>query len=37
LKGYGTASTPLGDLFRVDITTQSVECFKVYRPVKGGS
>jgi hypothetical protein len=37
LKGYGKASTPLGDLFRVETTTQNVECFKVYRPVEGGS
>ena len=37
LKGYGKASTPVGDLFRVETTTQNVECFKVYRPVEGGS
>lgn len=35
LKGYGKASTPLGDLFRVETTTQNVECFKVYRPAEG--
>jgi len=37
LKGYGKASTPIADLFRVETTTQNVECFKVYRPVEGGS
>jgi hypothetical protein len=37
LKGYGKASTPVADLFRVETTTQNVECFKVYRPVEGGA
>ena len=37
LKGYGKASTPIADLFRVEATTQNVECFKVYRPVESGS
>jgi hypothetical protein len=36
LKGYGKASTPIADLFRVEATTQNVECFKVCRPVAGG-
>ena len=27
LKGYGKASTPIADLFRVETTTQNVECF----------
>jgi hypothetical protein len=35
LKGYGKASTPVGDLFRVEATTQNVECFKVLRPLEG--
>jgi hypothetical protein len=37
LKGYGKASTQIGDLFRVEATTQNVECFKVFRPVEGGA
>jgi hypothetical protein len=37
LKGYGKASTQVADLFRVETTTQNGECFKVYRPVEGGS
>jgi hypothetical protein len=37
LKGYGKASTPVGDLFRVETTTQNVEGFKVYRPTEGAS
>lgn len=36
LKGYGKASAPVGDVFRVEATTQNVEFFKVYRPVQGG-
>jgi hypothetical protein len=36
LKGYGKASTPLGDLFRVETLTQHVEVFKTYRPAEGG-
>ena len=35
LKGYGKASTQIADLFRVESTTQNVECFKVCRPVEG--
>lgn len=37
LKGYGKASTPVGDLFRVETTTQNVDCFKVFRPAPGAS
>jgi hypothetical protein len=37
LKGYGKASTPVGDLFRVETTTQNVECFQVFRPAEGAS
>jgi hypothetical protein len=36
LKGYGKASTPVGDLFRVEVLTQHVEVFKTYRPAEGG-
>ena len=36
LKGYGKASTPVGDLFRVETLTQNVEVFKTYRPKEGG-
>src|SRR6266700_5143571 len=36
LKGYGKASTPLGDLFRVETLTQHVEVFKTFRPAEGG-
>ncbi len=36
LKGYGKASTPVGDLFRVETLTQRVEVFKTYRPKEGG-
>jgi len=36
LKGYGKASSPLGDLFRVEAQTQNVEVFKVLRPNEGG-
>jgi hypothetical protein len=35
LKGYGKASTPVGDLFRVETLTQNVEVFKTYRPAEG--
>jgi hypothetical protein len=37
LKGYGKASTPVGDLFRVETLTQNVEVFKTYRPAEGGA
>jgi len=37
LKGYGKASTPLGDLYRVETLTQQVEVFKAYRPKEGGT
>jgi len=37
LKGYGKASTPLGDLFRVETLTQHVEVFKTFRPAEGGA
>jgi hypothetical protein len=36
LKGYGKASTPAGDLYRVETLTQHVEVFKTYRPKEGG-
>jgi hypothetical protein len=36
LKGYGKASTPVGDLFRVETLTQNVEVFKTFRPKEGG-
>lgn len=36
LKGYGKASTPVGDLFRVETLTQHVEVFQTYRPAEGG-
>jgi hypothetical protein len=36
LKGYGKASTPVGDLFRVETLTQHVEVFQTYRPKEGG-
>lgn len=36
LKCYGKAHTPVGDLFRVETTTNQVEDFKVYRPKEGG-
>jgi hypothetical protein len=37
LKGYGKASTPVGDVFRVETLTQHVEVFKTYRPHEGGA
>ena len=37
LKGYGKASTPMGDLYRVETLTQHVEVFKTYRPKEGGA
>jgi hypothetical protein len=36
LKGYGKAHTPVGDIFRVETTTNQVEDFRVYRPSEGG-
>jgi hypothetical protein len=36
LKGYGKASTPVGDLYRVETLTQHVEVFKAFRPKEGG-
>ena len=36
IKGYGKASTPRGDLFRVEALIQNTEVFKVYRPTEGG-
>jgi len=35
LKGYGKASTPVGDVLRVETLTQNVEVFKTYRPNEG--
>lgn len=37
LKGYGKASTPVGDLYRVETLTQHVEVFQSYRPKEGGA
>ncbi len=37
LKGYGKASTPVGDVFRVETLTQHVEVFKSFRPIEGGA
>lgn len=37
LKGYGKASTPVGDVFRVETLTQHVEVFKSFRPTEGGA
>ena len=36
LKGYGKASTPMGDLYRVETLTQHVGVFKTFRPKEGG-
>jgi len=36
LKGYGKAHTPVGDVFRVETTTNQVGDFRVYRPKQGG-
>jgi hypothetical protein len=36
LKCYGKAHTRVGDLFRVETTTNQVEEFRVYRPKEGG-
>jgi hypothetical protein len=36
LKGYGKAHTAMGDVFRVETTTNQVEDFRVYRPKQGG-
>ena len=36
LKGYGKASTPAGDVFRVETLTQHVEVFRSFRPKEGG-
>ncbi len=35
-KGYGKASTPMGDLYLVETLTQQVEVFKTYRPKERG-
>jgi hypothetical protein len=35
LKGYGKAHTALGDVFRVETTTNQVEDLRVYRPKPG--
>jgi hypothetical protein len=36
LKCYGKAHTQVGDVFRVETTTNQVEQFRVYRPKEGG-
>jgi hypothetical protein len=36
LKGYGKATTAVGDLFRVETLTQNVGVFKTYRQAEGG-
>jgi hypothetical protein len=36
LKGYGKAHTAVGDVFRVETTTNQVKDFRVYRPKEGG-
>jgi hypothetical protein len=35
LKGYGKAIIPVGEVFRVEATTQNVEVFQVLRPKEG--
>jgi hypothetical protein len=37
IKGYAKAHTPLGDIFRVETTTNHVEDFRVYRPKEGAA
>lgn len=36
VKAYGKAHTPVGDVFRVELTINQVEQFRVYRPKEGG-
>jgi hypothetical protein len=36
LKGYGKASLPGGDLFRVETTTNQIDDFRAFRPKEGG-
>jgi len=36
LKGYGKAHTPVGDVFRVELTSSNVSIFRTYRPKEGG-
>lgn len=36
LQGYGKASTPAGDVLRVETLTQHVEVFQSFRPKEGG-
>ena len=36
VKAYGKAHTPVGDVFRVELTIDQVEQFRVYRPKEGG-
>lgn len=36
VKAYGKAHTPVGDVFRVELTMNQVEQFRVYRPTEGG-
>jgi hypothetical protein len=36
VKAYGKAHTAVGDVFRVELTVNQVEQFRVYRPKEGG-
>jgi hypothetical protein len=36
LKGYGKAALPVGDLFRVETTTNQIDDLRAYRPKEGG-
>src|ERR1700732_3970520 len=36
VKAYGKAHTAAGDVFRVELTINQVEQFRVYRPQEGG-
>jgi hypothetical protein len=36
LQCYGKAHTPVGDVFRVETTTNNVSIFRTYRPAEGG-
>ena len=36
LKGYGKAALPVGDLFRVETTTNQVDDLRAFRPKEGG-
>lgn len=36
LKGYGKASLPVGDVFRIETTTNQVDDLRAFRPKEGG-